>query len=105
MIASQDSFANLTFPLLASESELTALFIKVRYVQIGIHLDIVAADHLEHRAAQDAEVQQQRTVLHVPDVASQAPVPAKVVAAVDLGPAGDAGQQIEPLLFALREIG
>ncbi len=57
-------------------------------------LDALAPQHSEDRAPQDAQVEQQRAVLDVPDVVLEALLPARGVAAVDLRPAGHPGPDL-----------
>src|SRR5687767_226055 len=55
----------------------------------------------ERRAGENAQVEPEGAVLHVPDVELDAFVPGEACAAVDLGPAGDPGQDLQPSALAV----
>ena len=59
-------------------------------------VDAVAAQHHAHGAGEDADVEGERCVVHVPDVHGQPVVPPRRVAPVHLGPAGDARPDLQP---------
>src|SRR4051812_39562450 len=55
-----------------------------------------AAEERERRPEQDLQVDGSGAMLHVPDVELDALGPGQLGAAVDLGPAGDPGLDVEP---------
>ena len=58
--------------------------------------DAFAAQHLADGHQDDADVQPERPVIHVPDIQLKTLIPSQRVAAVHLRPAGDAGRQLMP---------
>src|SRR5215475_13072952 len=55
-----------------------------------------AAEKCQGRAREDLQVDLRRAVLHVPDVQFDPVLPRQGGSAVDLGPAGDPGLDLEP---------
>jgi len=58
--------------------------------------DAISFEDFPDRQEQDADIQPQGAVVHVPDVQVKLLFPADGVAAVDLGPAGDARADFVP---------
>ena len=66
--------------------------VDVDHVRIGD--DPFAVEDAADRAGDDLEVEAQADVVHVPDIHVQALAAEERVAALDLGPAGDAGPRL-----------
>src|SRR3984957_13221265 len=64
-----------------------------------------APEHDRHRAPQNTHVQSERAVLDVVEVELDSLAPGQRGAAIDLGPAGDAGPDREPATLALCVLG
>src|SRR5215207_3219919 len=61
----------------------------------------VAAEHHPHRPPEDPQIERQRRVLDVPEVELDPLAPGQRRTALDLRPAGQAGQHVEPAALAL----
>ncbi len=64
---------------------------EVRHGGVTGGADAVAPDHLCQGAPENAQIEQEAVMIDVPRIQAESLFPADGVAAVDLGPAGDAG--------------
>ena len=69
---------------------------ELRHRHAGGVVDAVTPQNHAHGAGEDAGVEGERRVVHVPDVHRQPVVPPRRVAPVDLGPPGDARADLQP---------
>src|SRR5262249_16076228 len=81
-----------------------ALLIEVYQGEPGV-LDVFPTQHLDDGQKKYLEIQHKGARIDVPDIATQAFVPAYIVAAVDLGPTGHPSQHFKPTAFALGVVG